>query len=94
MFKSLLPVLVLVSIAGNAAPLSFERDVKPVLMENCAQCHGQHKFQKNITEYSTAVEMRQQLLKVMEGKTMPWGSRMKDKDRQIIIDWLNSDMNK
>ena len=41
--NSLLPLVLLVAFAANissADPVDFSRDIQPIILEHCAQCHG------------------------------------------------------
>ena len=44
MFRTAFPLLILSGIAANAAePISYNRDIRPILAENCFSCHGPDK---------------------------------------------------
>ena len=45
---SLLAIVSLIALAGDAAatPVSYGRDVRPILSENCFYCHGQDTNQR------------------------------------------------
>ena len=41
MFRAASALLILSSLAAHAEPVSFSRDVLPILSDNCLSCHGQ-----------------------------------------------------
>jgi len=44
----------LTTMAGVDKPIDFNRDIRPILSENCFYCHGQdaNKKEKNVFQFS------------------------------------------
>ena len=62
-----LPVL-----ASTASPLSFNRDVRPILSNHCFPCHGpdvqQRKAQRRLDTFDGAVALRDGIQGITPGK--------------------------
>ena len=60
---SLLPALFLAAAAQAATPLDFNRDIRPILSENCFYCHGQDP---NKRKGGMRLDVREEAMKAVE----------------------------
>ncbi|MFM2168842.1 MAG: hypothetical protein RIS79_3213, partial [Verrucomicrobiota bacterium] len=64
MNRPFLPLFFLLSSFGIAAePLSFNRDIRPILSENCFYCHGQDG---NKRKAGLRLDVREEAMKAVE----------------------------
>src|SRR5687768_12759657 len=52
------------ALSASAAPLQFNRDVRPILSENCFHCHGQDEARR---EAKLRLDVRESAVKARDG---------------------------
>ncbi len=88
-------------------PVTFARDVAPILQKNCQSCHrpgGEAPF--SLTSYSSVQRRAEMVAEVVREERMPpWfadpkhgtfrnDARMSREDRQTIVDWVKGGLKK
>jgi len=63
MKPTFIPALVLAAAAHAASPLDFNRDIRPILSENCFFCHGQDP---NKRKAGMRLDVREDAMKAVE----------------------------
>ncbi|MFM7272789.1 MAG: c-type cytochrome domain-containing protein, partial [Gammaproteobacteria bacterium] len=57
---------------AEAAPLDFNRDIRPILSENCFQCHGQDPAKREgklrLDERASATQLRDGFAAILPGR--------------------------
>ncbi|MSU73346.1 MAG: DUF1553 domain-containing protein [Opitutus sp.] len=65
-------LFIALAVASAAAPLRFNRDVRPILSENCFHCHGRDEARREgklrLDERAGAVQAREGIAAVVPGK--------------------------
>jgi len=93
------------SLPENVVPVTFTRDVAPILNRHCVECHRAGEIGPfELTDYEEVVGWGEMMLEVIEqGRMPPWhanpqfgkfiGSRhMPDEDRKILTAWVAQGM--
>ncbi|MBP7140654.1 MAG: DUF1553 domain-containing protein [Opitutaceae bacterium] len=66
-----LPLAFLPVAGASAAPLQFNRDIRPILSENCFQCHGQDRAHREaklrLDEFESATQDRDGFFAIVPG---------------------------
>ncbi|HMJ89447.1 MAG TPA: DUF1587 domain-containing protein, partial [Candidatus Acidoferrum sp.] len=85
-------------LAGDVAPISFERQIKPVIEAVCVKCHDADTAKGNLdlsarpTEDHFTRDPREleKILRLVRDREMPPPGKRpqpKEQDRQLLIDW-------
>ncbi len=65
------------------------QDIKPLLVQKCAQCHNAESSLFNVLEYETAITKIDEIKnRVVIVKDMPSGNSMTELEREIIARWV------
>ncbi len=85
---------------GNAAPISFQNDIEPILMDHCYECHGDGAGKGGIEmdafaseeEMLAALGFWEGIHHNVEAMLMPPSERepMSDSERTILATWIES----
>lgn len=69
--------------------ISFEKQVRPVIKNRCTQCHSAQAGLPDISDYEVAYELRFDIKDKVQTRKMPYFGKMKESERDLIIDWVN-----
>lgn len=77
----------LLTFTTQAAELSFEKNVKPIMVKNCKSCHATAEF-PDVTQYSVAFEKRFEIQRRVEDRSMPYYGKLTQEEIRTIVRWV------
>ena len=73
----------------DEAFISYEKEVKPVFSQSCAQCHSGTNGLPNLMTYESAYSYRFQIRNKMDDRSMPHVGTLKESERDLIRKWVD-----
>ncbi len=77
---------------GSSTSLSYEVDIKPILLANCVSCHGAGKLNPNDWQnYDNVIAKKDAMYqRIVVLKNMPLVGNLPQADRDLIGAWINA----
>ncbi len=79
----ILPILAILPIEGQNAPVEFNRDIRPILSDNCFTCHGPDKAHRVTTLRFDVEEDAKQALRSGSHAIVPGDSGSSEMIRRV-----------
>ena len=77
------------SKTNNSESLTYTTDVtKPIFKNRCSECHD-HMVARNWQVYDNAFSYRYAIKERILSRTMPMGRDMPQKERDLIVKWVD-----